>query len=295
MKMTQLLSVAALLAIPPAAPAAAQDAPPGTEIHLAEIRRDAEVVQLGKPTNVTNRPGYDNQPAFSPGGEMLLYTSIDEKGQADIWVYGLGGKKRRKLRETPESEYSPTPVPGEDAISVVRVEADSRQRLWRFPMDGGEPSLLLPDVSPVGYHAWSDAENLVLFVLGEPPTLQKAVPGKGPGKILARNVGRALKRVPGSEEVAFVQKVSDGDWKIRRVDVATGKVETILATLPEREDFTFSPSGELWMADGSVLYVAKPGEKAWTLVADLADHGLKDLTRLAVHPDGNLLALVAAE
>ena len=50
---------------------------------------------------------------------------------------------------TPQSEYSPTPVPGRDAISVVRDYGELKQQLWSFPLDGGEPQLLLPDVNPV--------------------------------------------------------------------------------------------------------------------------------------------------
>ena len=39
--------------------------------------------------------------------------------------------------ETPENEYSPQPIPDDDGFSVVRVEADGDQRLWRFGPAGG--------------------------------------------------------------------------------------------------------------------------------------------------------------
>ncbi len=268
----------------------AQDPPP-TEIYLAELTGD-ERVEPGAAVNLTRREGYDNQPHFLEG-DRLLYTAIDG-GQADVWIYDLATRERSRLTETPESEYSPTPIPGEDAISVVRVEADETQRLWRFPLSGGDPDLLLPDVKPVGYHAWSGSDDLVLFVLGEPITLQHAQRGDGTGKVLAENVGRALHPVPGSRRVSFVHKESESRWTIRAVDLATGEMRTLLETRPGREDFAWSPSGKLWMGDGAALYVADPeAGGAWRRVADFKPHGLSEITRIAIHPQERSIAFVA--
>lgn len=292
------LALASLLLVA-TSPALAQD-PPATDVYLVSLdRNDDGTLKAGTPRNVTARPGYDNQPSFLPDGRRLLYTAIDG-GQADVWVYDLETAERRRLTATAESEYSPTPIPGEDAISVVRVEADGRQRLWRFPLAGGEPELLLPDVVGVGYHAWADGENLALFVLGEPPALHRARRGPGPSQALAENVGRALHRVPGSREISFVHKQGKDEgesaWTIKKVDLETGKTEDLGPTRPRREDYAWSPSGELWTGDGGALYVRDPaGGGGWRVVADFSELGISDVTRLAVHPDGRLLAFVAAE
>ena len=270
---------------------AVAQAPPSTDIYLATLTTGDDGVRLGSPVNVTRRPGYDNQPRFL--GDELLYTAIGDDGQADVWIYDLEGRQRRRLTETPESEYSPTPIPGEDAISVVRVEADETQRLWRFPLQGGEPDLLLPDVKPVGYHTWSDAQNLLLFVLGEPHTLQHARRGDGPGRILAENIGRALCRVPGSDRISFVHKESEAKWMIRSINPAGGKTATILETRPGREDFAWSPSGKLWMGDGSALYLADPAQGRWRQVIDFAEHKLSEITRIAIHHEERWLAFAA--
>src|SRR5271154_6896573 len=80
---------AALLtaAQPPAAPPAA--APPDTEIFLAPLAvRGTPLV--GHPVNITNSPGYDNQPAFTPDGAGILFTSIRGGGtQTDIYRYDI--------------------------------------------------------------------------------------------------------------------------------------------------------------------------------------------------------------
>lgn len=290
MKIERFLIALSLFA---AGGAAAQD-PPATDVFLVALERAGGEAKLGAPVNVTDRAGYDNQPCYLPGGRRLLYTAMDDEGRTDIWIYDLETKTRSRFTETPESEYSPTPIPGEDAISVVRVEADERQRLWRFPRAGGAPDLLLPNVEPVGYHAWADDESLALFVLGDPITLQAARRGAGEGKVLAENVGRSLHRVPQSSAVSFVHKQSDDRWVIRQIDLATGEAKDVIATLPGREDFAWSPSGELWMGDGGALYVARPGSRqGFRQVADFAALGIQEITRIAVRPDGKQLAFAA--
>ena len=125
--------------------------------------------------NITNSPGYDNQPSFTPDGGGILFTSIRGGGtQTDIYRYSVAAGTSARVTDTPESEYSPTMTPDGAHISVIRVESDGAQRLWRFTLDGRAPELVLADVKPVGYHAWTDDHTLALFVLGSPATLQIA-------------------------------------------------------------------------------------------------------------------------
>lgn len=291
-----LLSCVALAQNPPPStdPPPPAEPPPSTEIYLVEVKITGASILFGQPVNVTKRPGYDNQPHFLPDGKSFVYTRIDDDGQADIWAYDLKKKVARAVIETAKtSEYSPTPMPGENALSVIRVEADGEtQRLWRFPMGGGEPEVLLPDIKPVGYHAWTDDKNLALFVLGEPHTLQAARRGPGVGKTLAGDIGRALHRVPGSPMASFVHKEGDGNWHIKKADLASGEMEILAKTRPGREDFTWLTEDYLLMGDGSTLYIARPGED-WKVAADFKDAGLSDISRIAVHPEGDWVAFVA--
>ncbi|HEY2163027.1 MAG TPA: hypothetical protein VGH04_03515, partial [Gemmatimonadaceae bacterium] len=90
--------------------AGAQAAPPATDIFLAPLSitsTDGRPV-IGKAVNVTSRPGYDNQPAFTPDSKSMLFTSIHEDGQSDIYRYDLGTKTIARVTSTPESEYSAT-------------------------------------------------------------------------------------------------------------------------------------------------------------------------------------------
>jgi hypothetical protein len=74
-----------------------------------------------------------------------------------------------RVTYTPEGEFSPAVMPDGKDISVVRVEADGTQCLWRVVDKGqkSETSVILADIKPVGYHAWIDERTVALFVLGE--------------------------------------------------------------------------------------------------------------------------------
>lgn len=271
-------------------------APPATDIYLADLRVVRGRVSVGVPVNVTARPGYDNQPFFLPDGRAFLYTSVREDSQADIYRFDIERKTSVRLTATRESEYSPTPLPDGSGFSAVRVEADSAQRLWAFDLDGSRPRLVLDSIKPVGYHAWADSHTLVLFVLGSPPTLQIAdasSPGAR-GEVIARDIGRSLQRIPGRASVSFLQRDSvAGPW-LEELDVRSRRVTKLVKMPPGAEFVAWTPDGIALTASGTTLYQwdsRRGGE--WEEVTDLAVAGLTNVTRLAVSPHGDRIAIVA--
>src|SRR3954454_139280 len=123
---------AALLALAPTAfsqqPASRTDAaPPDTEIFLAPLTSADGRPAVGAPENITNTPGYDNQPSFTPDGGAVLFTSARGGKQTDIYRYDISTRRTARVTNTPESEYSPTVTPDRQHISVIRVEADQTQ------------------------------------------------------------------------------------------------------------------------------------------------------------------------
>ncbi|MFQ5717968.1 MAG: TolB family protein, partial [Acidobacteriota bacterium] len=248
---------------------------------------------VGDPARVTDREGYDNQPCFLPDGRRMVYSSIGAHG-ADIRIHDLRSGHDRMLLQTPESEYSPTPIPGQNAISVVRDYGDLKQQLWRLSLDGERQDLLLPDVNPVGYHAWIDQDTVLLYVLGDPVTLQRARIGAGPGTVLARSPGHTLARIPDKTEMSFVDKSDEATWWLTAIDPGTGVMRRLAPTRPGREDYAWAPDGAVWMGDGSRLYRRLPDDAEWAQVADLKADGVDGITRLAFSPDGEVLAVVSA-
>lgn len=266
-------------------------APPAGDIFIIDLK-DEKKLKVGQPTRITSGAGYNNQPSFLPDGQSILYTSIRDK-QADIYRYDIRSGATTQVTNTPESEYSPTLMPDGKSISVVRVEADGTQRLWKFPLAGGEPLLILENLKPIGYHLWIDDHTLALFILGKPNTLQLAAVQTGKADFVIDNPGRILRRIPRADKFSFVHKVSDQEWLIKSFDLKSRAVTTIIKTFPGVEDYAWTPKGLLLMARDSKLFSRKESDWAWVEIADFSNAGLRNITRIAVSPKGDRIAVVA--
>lgn len=276
-----------------AMPVAAQQ-PPEADVFLVSITRAGGKVSVTGAKNLTSRTGYDNQPSWSPDGTEIFFTSVDDFGQADIYRMNREGAALRRVTMTaPESEYSATVVPGGGAVSVIRVERDSSQRLWRIPLGPGSDGVVLERIKPVGYHTWANDTTLALFVLGSPNTLQLARTTTGTSDTIATSIGRSLHTRPDGM-VSFVHKVSNDEWWLMLLDVRTRSTRR-LVQMPRRvEDMAWTPDGLAVAGEGSVLKVYDPrGSGGWETVADLAAYGLTSITRLSVSPAGDAIAVVA--
>jgi dipeptidyl aminopeptidase/acylaminoacyl peptidase len=294
------LRAALLLFVAPLAAAAfAQTPATATEdIFVVDVTVSGGALEFGRPVNVTNRAGYDNQPSFLPDGRSFLYTSQREGEQTDIYRYDFKTGQSARLTDTPEGEYSPTLMPGGKFFSVIRVEADKTQRLWKFPLAGGAPALVLPNLKPVGYHLWLDARTLALFILGvdgRPNTLQLAPTDNSFLDTIHVNIGRSLHLVPRRNAFSFVHKISPDEWLIKAFDLKTKRSTILARTLPASEDLAWTPDGAILMAQDAKLFRLDPAAPSagWQLVADFSAAGLKKITRLALSPRADRLALVA--
>jgi dipeptidyl aminopeptidase/acylaminoacyl peptidase len=266
--------------------------PPSTDIFLATLSIENGRPVIGTPVNVTNRPGYDNQPSFTPDAHAFLFTSTHDDGQSDIYRYDLASKQITRVTTTPESEYSATIMPGGKRFSVVRVESDSTQRLWSFALDGSDPKLLLETVKPVGYYAWIDANNLALFVLGKPNALVHADVRTGQADTLSRDIGRSLQPLPSGGGFSFVAHV-DSVSSVRVVSWPANSRRAEVSLPRGGEDFAWVTRDVILAAAGSKLFYWHRGERALADLVDLSESGIGSITRLAVSPDKRWLAFVA--
>src|SRR5215467_8399072 len=87
-------------------PTAERQTPPATEIYLVPFSQgDSKTtrigivtiehsgISVGKPViNITNNPGYDNQPFFLPDSSGLLFASNRDGKQTDIYRYDIASK-----------------------------------------------------------------------------------------------------------------------------------------------------------------------------------------------------------
>jgi hypothetical protein len=287
-------TTAAILLCIAATSAAAQGAG-NPEIFLMPLTVRGSTITVGNAVNITNRPGYDNQPSFSADGRELFFTSVRADSQADIYKYNLATKVAERLTLTaPESEYSATPLPSGKNFSVIRVEKDSAQRLWSVSPDGKTSQPVFTNIKPVGYHTWLDAHRLALFVLGSPNALVIADTRTGKADTVARDIGRSLVTLPQGRGFTFLSRRGQ-DWVLTEARLSSsGKVAYIhpLVTMPRGMDYIAWVGGTALGATGTKLMSWTPGGE-WREVADLGTRGLTRISRIAVSRDHRTLALVA--
>jgi hypothetical protein len=285
--MTRLIA-AALLVL------ALQAPPPSTDIYLLEMTAGLASLKNAKPRPIAVEKGYDNQPFFTPDGRAILFTANRDGKQMDIYEHTLGGSTKQ-LIATPEGEYSPTITP-DGGISVIRVERDGTQRLWRFDRNGSNPHVLIENVKPVGYHAWIDGGRLALFVLGPPATLRLARPGPGEAETIASDIGRSLHRIPGRRAVSFVQREGEGKFVVKELNVDDKNITTVTTVVEgsSDRDTAWMPDRTLLMSAGTKLFAWRQGQSAWQEVYDVAPHRRGNVSRMAVSPDGKAIAIVVA-
>jgi hypothetical protein len=285
------------------------------EVYVVDIEKSKSGLKAGKPVNITRRPGYDNQPVFTPDSRSILYTSMREDYQTDIYKYIIKDSSTSRITKTSESEYTPSILPADgQSIVVVRVEQDSTQRLWRFDANGDNPLVLLDSVKGVGYYGWLGASHLGLFVLGRernlPFTLQltpfDAANPHGAGlpkpDTIETKIGRCIRRVPtsiaGSQLAAsFVHKVSDSVWMIKRVNVKNRIVSQICPTIPTAEDYLWTQNGTLVMGQGLKLFARHARkDSGWHEIADFSTSiSAGYIKRLAISPDEKRIVFVVQE
>ena len=297
---TLLLVVAIAAGVQP--PASQPAPPPGTDIYLVPISGGLAGMKGAKPTVVSNAAGYDNQPMFSPDGTRILFSRNHDGKQFDIYAFDRGTGRVSQVTRTPENENSPTFLPagvGEaGGFSAVQTEMDKTQRLYRFDAQGRNPQLILADIKPVGYHAWIDNDRLGLFVLGQPNSLQLASVKTGKGEIVASGIGRSLHRIPGTRAISFVHREPSGEFWIKQIDVDSKKIDSLTRVVDgnSERDMAWTADGKtILMSGGTKIYSWTRGAAAWTEVFDAAAHGLGAVTRLAVSPKGDAVAIVVAE
>ena len=291
---------------PPTTPVAAQT-PPATEIYLAPfiegekkttriamISIQREGVSVGTPVvNITNNPGYDNQPFFLPDSSGLLFSSNRDGKQTDIYRYDIATKKVTQVTNTPENEYSPTMTPDGRTFTTVR---GAEQRLWKFGLDGSDAGLALAHKGLIGYHAWISPTQVAAFILGakgSPNTLELVDLPSGASEVITTSIGRSLHFRAETKTLSFVHKPEGSPWLIKALDPATRKIEELAPSVEGSEDLAWTRKGGMVMGAKSKLFLWPDGDDHWLEIANLERSGITAITRLAVSPDGKWIAIVS--
>ncbi len=266
-----------------------------TEVYLFDLTRNGDnSITLSNPVNVSDNEGYDNQPSFSRDGRYLYFAST-RNGQTDILRYEIPTAEKTWLSDTPGGEYSPQESPDGQYISAVRLDPDGFQRLYQYPVDGGDPEVLVKDLV-IGYYTWYFEDRIVSFVLGDPPTLRVTSLADQETRTIMQNPGRSIHKIPGTRSFSYIDQSKPDRRLIKKAEPGSSEeAQTITEALKESGDMAWLNGSVILMGQGSKLYAFdQSGAGKWELVTDLGRYGLDDITRLAVHNSTGKIAVVVA-
>ena len=224
---------------------------PKSQILLADLNTPHGI----RVSLVTDKARYNNQPHLTDTG--LYYTReviSNNQSQTDIAFYNLSSKKTVMITNTPQSEYSPTLTPDGLHLSAIVVEDDGKQKLWQYPLASELAASRIFDwIEPVGYHAWGSKNDLVMFILGEPHTLQYTSVAAAKGEVVASDIGRTL--IYNEAQAEFLFSYSQhGQHHLARFDPQTKQVSNILRLPNQVQDFILKDENTIAYAIKNRVY-----------------------------------------
>jgi hypothetical protein len=257
-----------------------------TEVWLGKFAATGHGYLVSDLQNISNHPGYDNQPAFFPDGTALYFTTeasgLDDTGLGVHAVrYDIATGKATKLPAA--KGFSPTPSP--QGLTTLR-----EGKVWSYDASGRELGTLT-DTTTVGYYTRFDDGVWALF-LNEPERKIVLYDEKTKRvEDMDRMAVTAPYRVPGARAVTYVV---DGRV-LRRLDLDARAAKT-LATIPfpTGGHHVWTPRGTLLIASGNQIHEWDPAvPDEWPVIYRASHPDLQGITRIAVSPRLDLIALVS--
>ncbi len=267
-------------------------AQPNTEVYLFERKNTKGVEQLVNLKNISNNEGYDNQPSFYDE-QTILFTSTRNQ-QTDIKKYEVKEGTSTWVTDSPVgSEYSPLKIPGQNAVSSIRLDTTGLQRLYSIDLESGKATALLKDLV-VGYHVWYSEDILLCSVLEEEQmNLVIANLKDKTNYTVAKNVGRSLHKIPNAKLVSYISKEEE-NWTVKSIDPHTAVSKEIVRLPQNIQDMC-------WLSDGSILLPRKneiikfnpETDKDWSVWYSFEEKEISNISRMAISPDETKLCLVS--
>ena len=264
-----------------------------TEVFVVALETNSEGMYFDALQNISNNPGYDNQPSFY-NDNLVLFSSTRD-GQTDIAAYSLNKDSLQWKSETKNgSEYSPLKIPGRKSISAIRLDTDGTQLLYAYDYSTASSKVLLEDLK-VGYHLWYDPNILVSSVLVD-NRMDLVVSNikDGTNYTFQKNVGRSLHKIPNTELISFISKEGDV-LEVKSMNPISGATKTIVA-LPEGvQDICWLINGTILAGKDNQLIKFTPGKDndQWKILKEFPKSEILKITRIASNNISSKLAFAA--
>lgn len=205
-------------------------------------------------------------PAISPKGQRVGFSVLQPNGRTLLYVMDADGTNARVVTESLHLEGTPVWAP--DGKSITSVVQDQELRhLFRVPLDGAPPSVLVHDYSVDP--AWEPNGGFVVYSgpdIGTTFSLKAAAPDGTPHPLPAVTLTR------GGRHVAFLS--GGRDLLVLRGDIEHLNLWVInLETGGERQLTSFSPEFDIRdfdvSADGHEIVLERVQERSDVVLMDL--------------------------
>jgi hypothetical protein len=265
-----------------------------TEVYLFDIDTTNGKTELKNMINVSNTDGYDNQPSFIYE-EFLLFSGNND-GQTDIALYDIETGKRTWFNtKTSGGEYSPQKLPISDEVTAVRLDTNGLQRLYYYHPITKESRLALEDIQVAYYHFYTE-NILVSAVLGfNELGLVISDIHEQTNDTIVTNVGRSIQGVPYQKYVSYTVVNEEKNHDLYIMDIDGDRESYFVCQLPIGiQDYTWLDEFRIVIGSNNKLYAYDTLEDPeWREWYSLTDYEIFNITRLAVSPNGDKIAIVA--
>jgi TolB protein len=108
-------------------------------------------------TRLTTKPAFDTDPAYSPDGRHIVFTSTGDDGNADIWQMNADGGDLTRLTTDPAFDHAPAFSPDGSAIVFASDRRGNSDGIWVMSANGAQQSCLTLDGATDTDPSWGPA------------------------------------------------------------------------------------------------------------------------------------------
>lgn len=269
---------------------------PNTDIYLGDYHFENGKFEILHLRNFTNREGYDNQPFFIEGKPSLLYVSVRNDSQSDIYRYDWDDNKINRVTETQESEYSPKLRPQSGEISVVRVDSGGIQHFRSFDLrNPGSVDLYSKSIENIGYYEWLSKDEAVMFRVEKSGYHSFDYLKIGGEAIRVDSmIGRSLLKHPEFHGALYVSKRDSANWKLMTFNAETIESSILTDALNREEDYCILDIHYILAGSGTKLFAhtLDAKNKDWVQIQDIANFIEGSIERIILDQEYNKIAIV---
>lgn len=266
-----------------------------SEIFLLDIKFKQDKIEISNVKKISNNKGYNNQPIFV-SNDKILFTS-ERNLQNDIVQYDSSENSLKYLTNTLTSEYSPIRYK-KNKVTAVSLDEKGEQYLRIYNIKDNTFKIPFTD-KIVGYYNYSKkTKNLIISSVLENNELVLYTSNLKTKEhtYIDNNTGRSIHNIPknkfGEEKISYISK-KDSIWNINYVDLSSYNTKTITTTLNNNEDICWFKDGSILTSYKNNLYIFNSKlSKDWKLLCSLEEYGITNISRIAINPDNDKLALV---